>query len=507
MWRLERQEKPEGGSPVRREKHVLEQEHRPRSCFINGQWVATSSSEMWEVVSPATGEVIATVALAAEREANDAVEAARRAFDESPWPALSRAERAPYLARIADALDARSEELVRVAVAEQGTPVVVARAFVREAVTTWRRFAALAENNAPAELRPVDERRESRVLREPVGVVLAITPWNGPLLLSSLKIAAALAAGCAIIARPAAEAPLSVSILVECAQEAGVPAGVLNLILSDAAVSARLVGHLDVDMVSFTGSTQVGAQIMASCAARVARVALELGGKSAAVILPDAEPEKVVPTLLGSTGLGLAGQVCTARTRILVPAERKQEWEAALTEAIAALRIGDPSSEETNVGPVQTARQRDRIERYISTGREEGARVLTGGGRPDGMERGWYVEPTLFTDVLPEHTIAQEEIFGPVLSIMSYEDIDDAVRIANASKFGLAGSVFGEDIEQAQEIARRVRVGTFQINTSGPVIAQPFGGYKQSGFGREGGPEGIEEFCQVKQIQSARVIS
>jgi aldehyde dehydrogenase (NAD+) len=470
--------------------------------WIGGVWHPPTDTEpSFDVVNPATETTICTIGQADHAQAAAAIAAARRAFDDGPWPKLSAHARADVMHRMADHLHGCRDRLAGLSLQELGQPVAGTYGAVDAAIDLWRRYADLALSYPRIEDRPVDSRRKARVFREPVGVVLAITPWNSPLLLSSLKVAAALAAGCTVIMKPASEGPLTMPFVGEAAEAAGLPEGVLNIVYASPTVSAAMVADRDVNLVSFTGSSAVGSEIMRACADNVTRMVLELGGKSASIVLDDAEPERVIPMLLASAGLGLAGQVCTSRARILVPRSRHDEWVEAIDTALGAMRVGDPSAPDTQIGPLATSRQRERVERYIELGQEEGARLVRGGGRPVYTPKGWYIEPTLFDDVRPDMTIAQEEIFGPVLSVLTYDDVDDAVRIANDSDYGLAGSVYTNDIDAGYRIAKRIRSGTFQINTTGRAIDQPAGGMKRSGLGREGGREGLENFFEVRQIQ------
>ncbi|WP_432825621.1 aldehyde dehydrogenase family protein [Dactylosporangium sp. CA-092794] len=470
--------------------------------YIGGRWVAADRAmPAHPVVNPTTEQVVLELGQASPQQAHDAIAAARAAFDSGPWPRLSPLERAEAMHAIADHLHAQRDRIAERSLMELGQPIAGTRGAVDTAIELWRRYADLAVDYPRVTDRPVDARRRARVIREPVGVVLAITPWNSPLLLSSLKVAAALAAGCTVVIKPASEGPLTLPFVAEAAAATGLPDGVLNLVYADAPTSALMVADPLVDMVSFTGSSAVGSEIMRGCAGNITRVALELGGKSASIVLEDADPAKVTPLLLASAGLGLAGQVCTSRARVLVPRSRHDEWLDAIATGLRALRVGDPADESTQVGPLATERQRQRVEEYIRAGQEEGARLVVGGGRPAQREQGWFVEPTLFDGVTSGMRIAQEEIFGPVLCVLTYNDVDDAVRIANDTEYGLAGSVYTEDIDAAYAIAQRVRSGSFQINTTGRAIDQPAGGMKKSGLGREGGVEGLEAFFEIRQIQ------
>jgi aldehyde dehydrogenase (NAD+) len=332
-----------------------------------------------------------------------------------------------------------------------------------------------------------------------VGVVAAIIPWNVPLFIAINKVVPALLAGCTVILKPAPETPIDALWLGELFTEAGLPSGVLSVLPADRAVSEYLVTHPGVDKVSFTGSTAAGRRVGALATERLKRLSLELGGKSAAIVLDDVD----VPSMAGMlaySGLMNSGQACVAQTRILAPRNRYDEVTEALAAAAAGMTVGDPLDPSTQLGPLVAERQRDRVESYIEKGKAEGARLVTGGGRPAGLDKGWYVEPTVFADVDPKHTIAQEEIFGPVLSVIPYDTVEQAVDIANDSDYGLAGSVWTQDIDRGYEIAKQVRTGTYGINWYAFDMGSPFGGYKCSGIGREDGPEGLEAFCELKSI-------
>jgi betaine-aldehyde dehydrogenase len=337
------------------------------------------------------------------------------------------------------------------------------------------------------------------VRREPVGVVGAIVPWNVPLFTTMLKLAPAMAAGCTVVLKPAPETPLDAYILAEAAEAAGVPAGVLNIVAAGREVGEHLVTHPGVDKIAFTGSTAAGRAIAALCGQLLRRCTLELGGKSAAVICDDADVDTTIAGLLPASTMN-NGQACVAQTRLLVPNSRKAEFTDAIAAAVGALVVGDPADPATQVGPLTSARQRERVEGYIAAGRDQGATVAVGGGRPAGFDRGWYVEPTVFADVDNGMRIAQEEIFGPVLAVIGYDDVDDAVAIANDSEYGLSGSVWSADVERATAIANRMQTGTVSVNGFMIEFCAPFGGFKNSGLGRELGPEGLAHYLEYKTV-------
>jgi aldehyde dehydrogenase (NAD+) len=470
--------------------------------FIGGVWQTPSTDAKIQVHSPATETLIGTVPEGREADIDHAVAAARRAFDDGPWPRLSARERAGYLRAIAAELDRRGEETARVLTAEVGSLYSVNRyGRVPVQVGILQFFASLGD-----ELELAEERTglvtPSTILREPVGVVAAIVPWNGPLYLSLQKLAPALVAGCTVVLKPAPETPLSEYILADAIEAAGVPEGVVSIVAAGREVGQYLVEHPGVDKIAFTGSTAAGRAIMAACAGQVKRVSLELGGKSAAIVLDDADLEVTIPALvLGGTTNN--GQTCCATTRIIVSEARHDEVVDALCAAFEGLEVGDPFAPSTAIGPLIAERQRQRVEGYISLARDEGATVATGGGRPAGLERGWYVQPTVLTNVRNEMRVAREEIFGPVVSVITHRDPDDAVRLANDSDYGLACSVYGVDTDRAAAVARRVRAGTCNVNCFSFDFANPFGGFKQSGIGREGGPEALSGFLEYKTLTVA----
>ena len=474
---------------------------RPQ-LFIGGTWQDPRSGEVTEVRNPATGVRLATVALAGPADMDAAVRAARGSFDAGLWAGTPPHERAAVLHRAADLLDKRSDELAQAITAELGCPLWFSqRAHVPNPIRHLRYYADLCRDFGYTERRG-DGTNTSLVVQEPVGVVAAITPWNGPLSTPTLKTAPALAAGCSVVLKPAPETPLTVYALAEALTEAGLPEGVLSIVPADREAGEHLVRHPEVDKVAFTGSTAAGKRIMALCAERIARVTLELGGKSAAVILDDADQDRVIPALL-PMALMVNGQACIAQTRVLVPRSREQEFTDALAAALQAQTVGDPVVPDTTIGPLVSQRQRDRVEGYLEVGRQEGARVVTGGGRPqlpDDLAAGWFVEPTLLAAVDNGMRVAQEEIFGPVMAVIAYDDDEAAVAIANDSPYGLSGSVWSGDPERALAIARRIRTGMVSINGRPQAFGTPFGGFKQSGVGREMGPEGFRAYLEVKSI-------
>ena len=467
--------------------------------FIGGQWVTPSSSGQIELTSPVTEQVFGRVAEAREPDMDAAVAAARKAFDEGPWPRLSHAERGDYLRRMGKALEARVAELAAAWCEQIGGLKVMSVPMHMGGVMQYAFYADLA-SSYPFEVRqPSSIGGEAVILREPVGVVAAIAPWNAPFMIMTTKVAPALLAGCTVIMKPSPETPLEAYILAEAAEEVGLPPGVLNLVPSHREAADYLVRNPGVDKVGFTGSTVAGRRIASVCGERIARVTLELGGKSAAIVMDDYDTATLAKVLTG-TITTMTGQVCATLSRAIVPRKRHDELAEAIIEEMKAVRIGDPADPTTMMGPVAMKRQLDRVEGYIKKGEEEGATLAFGGKRPSHMNRGYYIEPTLFTNVDNRMTIAQEEIFGPVLSLIPCEDEDDAIRIANESIYGLNGAVFTHDKSKAEAAARRVRTGAIGQGGLKMDFALPFGGFKQSGLGREGGAEGIAPYLETKTI-------
>ncbi|MFF4091966.1 aldehyde dehydrogenase [Streptomyces nigra] len=467
--------------------------------FIGGEWTGPLGRDVIEVVSPHTEDVMGRVPHATPADVDRAVEAARRAFDDGPWPRASLAERIEVVTRIKDGIAARHDEIARLISAQNGSPYswsVLAQAL--GAMMVWDAAITVARDFSYEEPR---DGVLGRILvrREPVGVVAAVVPWNVPQFVAAAKLAPALLAGCSVVLKPSPESPLDAYLLAEIARDAGLPDGVLSVLPADREVSEYLVGHPRIDKVSFTGSVAAGRRVMEVAARHLTRVTLELGGKSAAVVLPDADVEATVAGVVPAAWMN-NGQACVAQTRILLPRSRYDEFAEAFAAAAGALVVGDPLDPATQVGPLVARRQQRRSLDYIRIGQEEGAKILTGGGRPQGLEKGWYVEPTLFGDVDNTMRIAREEIFGPVICLLPYGDEAEAVRIANDSEYGLSGSVWTADTAHGVDIARRVRTGTYSVNTFSLDMLGPFGGYKNSGLGREFGPEGFGEYFEHKMI-------
>jgi aldehyde dehydrogenase (NAD+) len=467
--------------------------------FIGGSWVDPSSQETIKVVSPFTEEIIAQVPSASKADMDRAVTAAREAFDKGPWPRASLDERMQVLRRLGVTLGERRDLIATLISEEMGCPVSLARKIQatgpKQAVEAFLDLAA----QYPFSTVRMANTGNALVVREPVGVVAAIVPWNVPLVISILKLAPALLSGCTAILKPAPETPLDSYLLAEMLESAGLPEGVLSVVPADREVSEYLVTHHGVDKVAFTGSTAVGRRIAALCGQDLRRVTLELGGKSAAIILDDADLDAAAESLR-SGSLRNSGQICSLKTRIVVPRTREAEFLDRLTAMVASMLVGDPADPATEIGPLVSARQRERVEGYIELGRTEDAKLVLGGGRPAGLDRGWFVQPTVFTGVKPAMRIAREEIFGPVLTVLTYDCEDEAVAIANDSEYGLNGSVFTSDPQHGLEIARKIRTGTVELNGSPVGRHAPVGGFKASGIGREMGTEGFDAFVEIKSI-------
>ncbi len=466
--------------------------------YIDGEWVKSQGTESIDVFDSNTGEVFGSVADGTAADIDLAVAAARRAF--ASWSRTPVEERLGFIEKLADAVERRTEDLGFMMARESGTAAEFSLDYQVGFALDMFRSAIEVARSYDFETRT----GSSLVVREPVGVVGCITPWNAPLGMVGAKVGYALAAGCTTVVKPSELSPLSVLLFAEIATEVGLPGGVLNIVTGGAETGRALVSHSDVDMITMTGSTAAGKAIMASAAETLKHVSLELGGKSALVLLEDLDQETFAAAIESSLDAlyGYTGQLCDGLTRILVPESRRAEAEAVAVSKAERTRVGDLFDAETELGALASQGQWDRVQRYIDLGVAEGAELLTGGlGKPEGIERGYFVKATVFSGVTSEMTIAQEEIFGPVVAIMTYADEDEAVEIANDTVFGLSGAVWAADEAKAVDVARQIRTGQLSINGGEFNVMAPFGGYKQSGVGREYGLHGLEEFLEIKSLQ------
>jgi aldehyde dehydrogenase (NAD+) len=469
--------------------------------FIGGEWVEPVGTGTIDVISPHSEELVGRVPEGTAADIDRAVAAARDAFDNGEWPRLSPEERIAAVQKFSEVYAAHIPDMAAVVTEEMGSPITFSN--LAQSPAPWMMLNTFLQIAAEY---PWEERRQGVlgsdviVRREPVGVVGAIVPWNVPQFVTMSKLAPALIAGCTIVIKPSPETPLDAFLMADLLNEAGIPKGVVSVIPAGREVGEHLVRHPGVDKIAFTGSTAAGRRIASICGEQLKRVSLELGGKSAAIILDDADLAATVEGLKFASLMN-NGQACVAQTRILASRDRYDEVVDAVSGMVGALAVGDPQDEATEVGPLVAERQQERVEKYIAVGQEEGAKVAVGGnGRPSGLEKGWYVKPTVFSGVDNSMRIAREEIFGPVLAVIPYDDTDDAVRIANDSEYGLAGSVWTGDIDQGLDIARRVRTGTYGVNQYTMDFIAPFGGYKGSGLGREFGVEGLSHYVELKSI-------
>ncbi|MGV0870619.1 aldehyde dehydrogenase [Mycolicibacterium sp. XJ879] len=465
------------------------------ALYIGGRWTAPMVDGVIEQISPMTERHLGTAPAASAADIDRAVAAARKAFDEGPWPRMSTRQRISTLERARKIYAARADDIAALITAEMGCPSSIAGllqvGYPQQILDYYLQLADGWE---------FEQRRGNSTVRQvPVGVVAAIVPWNTPHSAFMVKLAPALLSGCTVVAKPSPETALDGLVLAEIFAEAEIPEGVLNVVPAGAESGEHLVSHPGVDKVTFTGSTAAGMRIGAICGGAIRRFSLELGGKSAAIILDDADMASVAQGLRFASFLN-SGQVCTNQTRILAPKGRYTEVVDALCEMVSGMTVGDPLDPVTEIGPLVSQRQRDRVERYIGIGVEQGATIACGGGRPSSQPSGWFIEPTVFCDVDNRMTIAQEEIFGPVVAVLAYENDDHAVRLANDSRYGLGGGVWTSNVDRGAELARRVRTGQMSINGAGSDITAPFGGFKQSGVGREAGPEGLTNYVELQTI-------
>ena len=471
----------------------------PDRFFIGGEWVVPSTAATITVVAPATERVYMRVAEAMPADVDRAVEAARAAFDHGPWPRMTHLERGDYLRALSRALSERIDDLALIWPNEMGVTHSLACARMEGLPAIYSYYAGLAETFAFEEVRSSAVAPVGILVREPVGVVGAIIPWNGPSSLIAYKLAPALLAGCTVVIKASPEAPGQALVVAEAVEAAGFPPGVVNVITADRQASEALVHNPGIDKIAFTGSSVAGRSIAAAVGGRMGRYTLELGGKSAGIVLDDYDIERAAKTIGERAGM-MTGQVCASLTRIIVPRGRHDQMLEALAAEFGSTRVGDPFEAGVQMGPVATGRQRDRIEGYIAGARADGFTLATGGGRPRSLDRGFFVEPTVFGNVENASRLAQEEVFGPVLAVIPADDEEQAIAIANDSPYGLSGAVFTNDVERAYSVARAVRTGTMGQNAMRLDFSIAFGGFKQSGVGREGGVEGLLPYLETKTL-------
>ena len=473
--------------------------------FIGGEWRAPAGSETLDVISPSSEELVGRVPLGTAADIAAAVAAARKAFDEGPWPRMSFEERREIVMRTAEILEPQADELSDLLTSENG---MLRRNGFGNVKPNFDYYCSLSmpapferSSFIPNAAMPKGfTGSAAEIVYDPVGVVGAIVPWNGPLFVALQKLLPALLGGCTAVLKPAPETPLNAYPLAQAFADAGLPPGVLNVVVADRDVSQELVSNRDVDLVSFTGSTAAGRKIGAICGEQIKRAVLELGGKSAAIVLEDADLTTTIPSMLVGGMLGNNGESCAAWTRMVIPESRRDEIVEAICDYVSDYRMGDPFDADTDIGPLIAERQRDRVEGYIKIAQDEGARVAIGGGRPSALKRGWFVEPTVLVDATNDMRSSREEIFGPVGSVITYSDLEEGIRIVNDSNYGLSSAVFSGDLERARDVAQHLRTGTVCLNTISYDDAFPFGGYKDSGIGRQNGPEGIVEYLEMKTI-------
>lgn len=474
--------------------------------YIGGQWVAPARGGVFETIDPSNESVIAKVAAATAEDIDLAVKAARKAFDEGPWPKMTGAERAAVLRRIADGIRERLDDLARLEVRDNGKPLPEAIWDIEDTAGCFDFYADLADdldNNRETPVQLSDDRFSSVARKEPIGVAAGIIPWNFPMLMASWKVAPALAAGCTMVLKPSEVTPLTALELADIADKAGLPAGVLNIVTGlgpDA--GAPLSTHKGVDKIAFTGSVPTGSRIMQAAAQDIRNVSLELGGKSPVIVFSDTDIEAAVEWVMFGIFWN-KGEVCSATSRVLIQEDFYEQFMSRLVEEAHKVAIGNGLEEGVLLGPLVNGSQYDKVNSAIAAGVKEGARLLTGGKRPEGFDKGYYLEPTIFVDVPEDASIWKEEIFGPVVCIRSFKDEDEAVRVANDSEFGLAGAVMSKDLERANRVARKLRAGIIWVNCSQPTFTEaPWGGYKHSGIGRELGEWGFNNYLETKQITS-----
>lgn len=469
--------------------------------YIGGSWAAAADAEAFETLDPATAGILARVPAAKAADVERAVASARVAFDDGPWPRMTAGQRAALLRRMGELIDQRASTLSELEVADNGKPLAEAALDIADAAHTFRYYADMAEEDLTQTVTVPDPRFTARIVHEPVGVVAAIVPWNFPFLMACWKVAPALAAGCTVILKPSELTPLSALALAEIAHDAGLPPGVLNVITGFGPDAGKpLAAHASVDKIAFTGSGPTGSALMQQAALDIKRVSLELGGKSPFVVFEDADLDRAAEWIMFGIFLN-QGQVCAATSRVLIHASIYPDLVQRIIARTKTIHIGAGLEEGTKLGPLISEAHRAKVEGFIRTGIDDGARLVQGGGRPAGLDKGFFLEPTIFVDVPTTSTIWTEEIFGPVVVIRSFQDEAEAVRLANDSRFGLAAAVMSADPERAERVARAFRAGIVWINCSQPAFVEvPWGGFKQSGIGRELGRWGYENFLEPKQI-------
>jgi aldehyde dehydrogenase (NAD+) len=473
--------------------------------FINNEWIPAQSGETFESINPYNGEPVGQFSRGREADIHKAVAAARTAFDEGPWPRMSGEERASYLKALADKISEKSAELTQMEVMDSGSTLKKAQTDMWLSAQQMKYFSRMATQPMEEPLESLSKPGTSRniLIREPIGVCGQIIPWNFPLMMAIWKLGPALAAGCTVVLKPAEETPLTAMVLADMIRELGIPKGVVNIVTGyGEEAGAPMVSHPGVDKIAFTGSTEIGCLIMSQAAHSMKRVTLECGGKSANILMEDADPEIAIDGALYAAFYH-QGQCCIAGTRLLLPESKASDWLEQIVEKTQAIQLGNPMDKQTDMGPLVSQKQLDRVMGYIDQGKAEGARLLTGGKRPTApeLQRGFFVEPTIFADVENHMAIAQEEIFGPVLSVLTYKTEAEAIRIANDSRYGLAGAVWSKDTDRATAMARQLRAGTVWVNEYHLLSEKaPFGGYKQSGLGREMGPDCLKPYTEVKHL-------
>jgi acyl-CoA reductase-like NAD-dependent aldehyde dehydrogenase len=471
--------------------------------FIDGEWVEPRGGEVYSLAEASTGKHLGDAALGSAADIDAAVRAARRTLDEGPWGGTNAGERAEFMRQFAAALSARRDSTAELVSRENGMPITLSVGYNGTGPAAMLRYYAKLIEAAALEQPQASRRGSTIVRREPVGVVGAIAPWNYPQSLSMFKIAPALAAGCTIVLKPSPETALDAYVFAEAAREANLPPGVLNIVPADRDAGSALVTHPLVDKIAFTGSTQAGRIIGSQCAQLVRRCTLELGGKSASIFLDDADID-VFRAGLGEASFPNNSQTCTTQARILAPRSRYAEVVDAVAQFSRDLTVGNALDPATTCGPMATERHLERVLGYIEVGRQSDARLVAGGGRPAGVDGGWFVEPTVFADVSNTDQLAREEVFGPVIAVIPYEGDDEAIQIANDTEYGLAGSVWTSDEERGIDVARRIRTGTIGVNYYEIDIMAPFGGMKQSGIGRELGPQALDSYLEYKSIYASK---